>query len=118
MGQVNVNTPGDGGERGTGAGFLVGILVAIVVIILLVYFLVLQQAGHEQPDPDERRRGAERGGAAALRLSTPGRDRVRTPVAKAQVTGVVLCPASLVDTLARAALPCWHSHRSSANRSE
>jgi hypothetical protein len=43
MGQVNVNTPGDGDGRGTGAGFLVGILVAIVVIILLVYFLVFNK---------------------------------------------------------------------------
>ncbi len=43
MGQVNVNTPGDGDGRGSGAGFLVGILVAIVVIILLVYFLVFNK---------------------------------------------------------------------------
>jgi len=51
MGQVNVNTPGDGGERGTGAGFLVGILVAIVVIILLVYLLVFNKPTTTNPTP-------------------------------------------------------------------
>lgn len=47
MGQVNVNTPGDPGQResGYGAGLIVGILVAIVVIVLLVYFLVLNGGG-------------------------------------------------------------------------
>jgi peptidoglycan/LPS O-acetylase OafA/YrhL len=45
MGQVNVNTPG-GGTAGeppgsTGAGMILGIIVAIIVIAALVYFLVL-----------------------------------------------------------------------------
>ena len=43
MGQVNVNTPGDGtpSDSGSGAGFIVGIIVAILIIVLLVYFLLL-----------------------------------------------------------------------------
>jgi len=43
MGQVNVNTPGDAGEpRGSsGAGFILGIIVAIIVIAVLVYLFVL-----------------------------------------------------------------------------
>lgn len=42
MGQVNVNTP-DGGEPAgsSGAGFILGIIVALIVIAALVYFLVL-----------------------------------------------------------------------------
>lgn len=45
MGQVNVNTPG-GGTAGeptgsSGAGFILGIIVAILIIAALVYFLVL-----------------------------------------------------------------------------
>jgi hypothetical protein len=43
MGQVNVNTPGGGtdGTDSSGAGFILGIIVAIIVIAALVYFLVL-----------------------------------------------------------------------------
>ncbi|MDP9244092.1 MAG: hypothetical protein M3O77_03300 [Chloroflexota bacterium] len=43
MGQVNVNTPGDGtpSDSGAGAGFIVGIIVAILIVVLLVYFLLL-----------------------------------------------------------------------------
>ncbi|MEP6681296.1 MAG: hypothetical protein ABJB65_07435 [Chloroflexota bacterium] len=43
MGQVNVNTPGDGtpSDSGSGAGFIVGIIVAILIVVLLVYFLLL-----------------------------------------------------------------------------
>lgn len=45
MGQVNVNTPG-GGTAGeppgsTGAGMILGIIIAIIVIAALVWFLVL-----------------------------------------------------------------------------
>jgi hypothetical protein len=43
MGQVNVNTPGGGtpDSDSSGAGFILGIIVAIIVIAALVYFLVL-----------------------------------------------------------------------------
>ena len=45
MGQVNVNTPGDGGAGepagSSGAGFILGIIIAIIVIAVLVYVLVL-----------------------------------------------------------------------------
>jgi hypothetical protein len=45
MGQVNVNTPGGGtaGEPAgsSGAGFILGIIVAILVIVALVYFLLI-----------------------------------------------------------------------------
>ena len=43
MGQVNINTPGDGtpSDSGSGAGFIVGIIVAILIVVLLVYFLLL-----------------------------------------------------------------------------
>ncbi len=44
MGQVNVNTPNDG-TGGSGAGFILGILVAIVIIALLVYFLFFNGGG-------------------------------------------------------------------------
>ncbi len=44
MGQVNVNTPGGGttDPDSSGAGFILGIIVAIIVIAALVYFLVLR----------------------------------------------------------------------------
>lgn len=45
MGQVNVNTPGDGGRDGSGAGFILGIIVAIIIIALLIYFLLLNGGG-------------------------------------------------------------------------
>jgi hypothetical protein len=47
MGQVNVNTPGDAppSDSGTGAGFIVGIIVAILIVLLLVYFLLLAPKG-------------------------------------------------------------------------
>lgn len=43
MGQVNVNDPhGTAPDDGrSGAGFILGIIVAIIVIAALVYFLVL-----------------------------------------------------------------------------
>jgi hypothetical protein len=43
MGQVNVNTPGGAGEPtgSSGAGFILGIIVAIIVLAVLVYVLVL-----------------------------------------------------------------------------
>jgi peptidoglycan/LPS O-acetylase OafA/YrhL len=43
MGQVNVNTPGGATDPdgSSGAGFILGIIVAIIVIAALVYFLVL-----------------------------------------------------------------------------
>lgn len=52
MGQVNVNTPRDGGEPAgsSGAGFIIGIIVAIIVIAALVYFLVLG-GGNGDTDP-------------------------------------------------------------------
>jgi uncharacterized RDD family membrane protein YckC len=45
MGQVNVNTPG-GGTAGeptgsSGAGFILGIIIAIILIAVLVYMFVL-----------------------------------------------------------------------------
>ena len=50
MGQVNVNTPGDGtaGEPAgsSGAGFILGIIIAIIVIAVLVYVLVLAPPGN------------------------------------------------------------------------
>jgi len=49
MGQVNVNTPGGGtaGEPAgsSGAGMILGIIVAILVIAALVYFLVIAPGG-------------------------------------------------------------------------
>jgi hypothetical protein len=47
MGQVNVNTPGGGttDPDSSGAGFILGIIVAIIVIAALVYFLVLAPGG-------------------------------------------------------------------------
>ena len=41
MGQVNVNTPSGNDGDSSGAGFILGIIVAIIVIAALVYFLVL-----------------------------------------------------------------------------
>ena len=42
MGQVNVNTAGGGEPAGSsGAGMILGIIVAILVIAALVYFLVI-----------------------------------------------------------------------------
>ena len=44
MGQVNVNAPSGGTtdpDGSSGAGFILGIIVAIIVIAALVYFLVL-----------------------------------------------------------------------------
>jgi hypothetical protein len=41
MGQVNVNTPSGSEPDSSGAGFILGIIVAILVIAALVYFLVL-----------------------------------------------------------------------------
>lgn len=50
MGQVNVNTP-NGGSAGepagsSGAGFILGIIIAIIVIAVLVYVLVLAPGGN------------------------------------------------------------------------
>lgn len=45
MGQVNVNTPSDGGSGepagSTGAGMILGIIVAVILIAALIYFLLL-----------------------------------------------------------------------------
>lgn len=51
MGQVNVNTPGNGGTAGepagsSGAGFILGIIVAILIIAALVYFLLIAPPGN------------------------------------------------------------------------
>lgn len=51
MGQVNVNTPSGGEPAGSsGAGFILGIIIAIIVIAALVYFLVLS-GGNGDADP-------------------------------------------------------------------
>lgn len=54
MGQVNVNTPGGGtaGEPAgsSGAGMILGIIVAILVIAALVYFLVIVPGGTTNGD--------------------------------------------------------------------
>lgn len=54
MGQVNVNTPGGGtaGEPAgsSGAGMILGIIVAILVIAALVYFLVIAPGGTNNGD--------------------------------------------------------------------
>jgi hypothetical protein len=54
MGQVNVNTPGGGATEpdSSGAGFILGIIVAIIVIAALVYFLVLAPGGADNADGD------------------------------------------------------------------
>jgi ABC-type Co2+ transport system permease subunit len=49
MGQVNVNTP-SGGTAGeptgsSGAGFILGIIIAIILIAVLVYIFVLAPGG-------------------------------------------------------------------------
>ena len=51
MGQVNVNTPGDRGTDGeprgsSGAGFILGIIVAILIIAALIYFLLIAPPGN------------------------------------------------------------------------
>lgn len=54
MGQVNVNTPNDGEPTGSsGAGFILGIILAIIVIAALVYFLVLAGNGNGGTDPGD-----------------------------------------------------------------
>ncbi|MEP7082973.1 MAG: hypothetical protein ABI841_08395 [Chloroflexota bacterium] len=56
MGQVNVNTPGGGtaGEPAgsSGAGMILGIIVAVLVIAALVYFLVIAPQGNNGADGD------------------------------------------------------------------
>jgi hypothetical protein len=54
MGQVNVNTPGGGttDPDSSGAGFILGIIVAIIVIAALVYFLVLAPGGDGDTNGD------------------------------------------------------------------
>ena len=57
MGQVNVNTPNDRGvppePAGTsGAGFIIGIIIAILVIAALVYFLVIAPPAGDGTDGD------------------------------------------------------------------
>lgn len=56
MGQVNVNTPGGGtaGEPAgsSGAGMILGIIVAILVIAALVYFLVIAPGATTNGDGD------------------------------------------------------------------
>jgi peptidoglycan/LPS O-acetylase OafA/YrhL len=56
MGQVNVNTPGgaDGEPAGSsGAGFILGIIIAIILIAVLVYMFVLNPGtnGGNTTDP-------------------------------------------------------------------
>jgi peptidoglycan/LPS O-acetylase OafA/YrhL len=57
MGQVNVNTPGgaDGEPAGSsGAGFILGIIIAIILIAVLVYMFVLNpgtNGGGNTTDP-------------------------------------------------------------------
>jgi hypothetical protein len=49
MGQVNVNTPngGSGEPAGSsGAGFILGIIIAIILIAVLVYIFVLAPPGN------------------------------------------------------------------------
>ena len=58
MGQVNVNTPGDGtaGEPAgsSGAGFILGIIIAIILIAVLVYLFVLAPGnGNGGTDPTD-----------------------------------------------------------------
>ena len=75
MGQVNVNTPG-GGTRipsSSGAGFILGIIVAIIVIAALVYFLVLAPGNGDNTDRQATDDGGEapapeRARAEGLRL--------------------------------------------------
>ena len=53
MGQVNVNAPGGGTtdpDGSSGAGFILGIIVAIIVIAALVYFLVLAPGNGDTTD--------------------------------------------------------------------
>ncbi len=56
MGQVNVNTPGEGGTApapasdGSGYGFILGIIVAILVIALIVWLLVFNQPATDTTD--------------------------------------------------------------------
>jgi hypothetical protein len=55
MGQVNVNTPNGGSTDpdSSGAGFILGIIVAIIVIAALVYFLVLAPGGNGNGNGDD-----------------------------------------------------------------
>lgn len=51
MGQVNVNPPAGGGTVGepagsSGAGFILGIIIAIILIAVLVYIFVLAPPGN------------------------------------------------------------------------
>jgi len=51
MGQVNVNAPSGGSDSdSSGAGFILGIIVAIIVIAALVYFLVLAPGNGDNTD--------------------------------------------------------------------
>lgn len=51
MGQVNVNTPGGGEPSGSsGAGFILGIIIAIILIAVLVYIFVLAPGGTTNGD--------------------------------------------------------------------
>jgi hypothetical protein len=56
MGQVNVNSGGSEPAGSSGAGFILGIIIAIIVIAALVYFLVLG-GGNGDADP-----GTDNGG--------------------------------------------------------
>lgn len=71
MSQVNVNTPDDRGvppETGSsGAGFIIGIVVAILIIAALVYFLVLAPA----PAGDGTDGGADGNGDVLPSLPAP-----------------------------------------------
>jgi hypothetical protein len=63
MGQVNVNTPSGGEPAGSsGAGFILGIIVAIIVIAALVYFLVLGGGNNNGGTTDPGTDGGTDGG--------------------------------------------------------
>jgi ABC-type transporter Mla subunit MlaD len=51
MGQTNVNVPGDS-SSGTGAGMIVGLVLAIVVIGFVVWYFALNGGGGGTTTPD------------------------------------------------------------------
>ena len=101
MGQVNVNTPGDGtaGEPAgsSGAGFILGIIIAIILIAVLVYVFVLAPGGDSNGGTDpaattvasSRRRAAS---SCGTRLTSRTSDPTRRPGHRA---GASLCATFL-----------------------
>jgi hypothetical protein len=69
MGQVNVNQPGPPATEpdSSGAGFILGIIVAIIVIAALVYFLVLAPGGDGDTNGDTDGGGVPEPSALVLR---------------------------------------------------